>query len=272
VTVTDSTFRYNDESGLKVLGSSSSLAMSYCHLGDNGRFGAELTGSVSGSLSYSNISFNHLPGFSIWKNTSGMPSLAINQNNIFSNSVTQSYEVGGENTSATLTWSGDACTGGCNVYRMSDLYTAPDGGNIQYVKVTFQDEDCPEQYSWCTTNYISGGVAGNGSSSHILWSRTTDVTNYWVDISSSAPESIAVFVYDTGWGSDNNSITGSTTIYGGYYTNDIGLTAMTTGSESLNARTNYWGSLDVAPKISEYPSGLVDYSAFTGAAYTVGPR
>ncbi|RJO66740.1 MAG: hypothetical protein C4523_11645 [Myxococcales bacterium] len=262
LTMSDSTLRRNAGDGFNATGMSA-IAVDYCHFGDNSGNGVELAGTVSGSLTYSNISFNGREGFFLRPKDNLIPSVGINNNNIFSNAVEASFQIEEADTSAVLTWSGAAC---CGAYRVSEPWTAPDGGAILYTRVTYDEND------YGSYNYITGGVLRGSDTGAALWSASYDCSNCWVDLADANAASISVYVYDSGWG-DTQSIRADTTLYGVSRGDDIALTALSLSGGVIDVRSNWWaGSLDPSSLISEYPVGLIDYSAFTGSAYVVGPR
>jgi hypothetical protein len=258
VTMSDSSLRGNEGDGATVYGGAT-INFSYNHFGEN-QNGLEVAGGVGGSATFNNISFNEREGLFLYRKGSSSPTAMFNSNNIFSNAVTEALEVGSANPN--LSYSGSAC---CSVYRTSSTYTAPNGGSVFWVRVSYDERDN-------TSNaYITGGV--RNSANTILWTTSSDVTNQWVDLTaSSATQSIHLYVYDTGWG-DTQSISSNSAIYGNLSTADLALSGYTHGSEVVNVRGNWWGgSLNPASLISQTRSGYFDYSGFTGQAFTVGPR
>ncbi len=259
VTMEDSTLRYNGGNGAEINGTAT-IQFDYCHFGDNSRHGVGIGGQVSGLVAHSNVSFNGLNGFYIYRNGSYLPTAAVNYNNIFSNSVEASYEVGAENTTSVLSWSGSTC---CGTYS-SSVWTAPNDGDIVWTKVSYDEND--SSYG----NYVSGGVM-NGSTGQILWSSSYDRSNLWVFIGDFNAKSIKVYI-NNDYGS-TQSIQATQTIYAAELSNDIAMTAIDTDNGTIDAKHNWWGgSLDPASLLSEHPVGLVDYSSFTGISYDVGPR
>ncbi len=260
VTMTDSTLRFNTQNGISVIGSST-INFSYNHLGDN-NIGAEIGGAVTGSLTYTNISYNKREGIFAYRSSNSMPSLVVNYNNIFSNSVTGGLVVGGENTSSTLNYSGS--TTYSTVY--TPFFTAPAGYSIYWVKTSYSEND--NSY-----NYIQGGICDQNKTS--IWTTSSNVSSQWVDISAYGVNKIAMWVFDNGRGY-TTTITGSEVTYGKIsdpQVVSVSLTVLnTTASPRLDVTKNWWGDLNVSQFVSEYPIGTTDYSNATGNQYTVGPR
>ena len=184
----------------------------------------------------------------------------MNRNNIFSNSVTAGLDIGGESTSGILYLSTTSAGG----YHFSSAWTAPSGSTIYFIKASYSESDS-------SSNYMSGGIVDRAHT--VLWTTYTAQSNYWVDLTSNHVSSVAMYVYDAVWGGQK-TITGHEVIYGSETGDSVNLTAFNLGSGgTVNVRQNWWGgSLAPADSISEYPTGLTDYSSFTGIAFTVGPR
>ncbi len=263
LTLRDSTLRENMDAGLALFGASSVTA-EYNHLGDNA-VGLLVSGLVSGQVIRSNISFNNQEGVRIHRNASGAPTVRINNNNIFSNAVINALDVGREDTSSTLRFSGSAC---CGTRRTSSTWTAPMGGAVQAVYVDYNESDNSTPGSYITGGLLSGAT---------LYATFNRDTAQWVDLGEEGPSGVQVWVLDSGWGG-TQTVTGTQAIYTYPLPSDgsanVALTAWSwQAGDVYDLQSNWWGgSLNPAGLINEEPVGLINFSSFTGQAYTVGPR
>ena len=260
VSLLDSTIRNNDGNGLTVTGLTD-LTASYNVFGTNQGVGVEISGDVSGVLSYSEVSLNQREGFFVYSSGGVTPDIAITNNNIFANSVNNGMTVTGENTSISTSGRASYTT------ITSSYWTVPDSGKALAAKINYSESS--------SDGYVSGGIYKTGNSS--VWSTSYNVSNRWVDLSSRDISSLAVYITNTGYTSSyySHSISCNEVIYGKVDGAGIDMTAFSTNTNRINAHNNWWNSRlggQIVEVLSDYPVGTVDYAGAVGNQWTVGPR
>ena len=256
----DSTIRNNGSNGITVAGPAT-VAMSYNVFNNNTGTGVEIAGNVTGVFSYSEVSLNQREGFYVYSKDGVTPGIAIQNNNIFANSVTSGMSVDGSSVSISTSGRASYTT------ITSSYWTVPDSARAMAAKITYS-----ESYS---DGYVSGGIYKTGGVS--IWSTSSNVSNRWVDLTENDVSSLAVYIYNSGYtnSSYSHSITCSEVVYGKVDGTGLDMTAFSTNTNRINAQNNWWnGRLggQIVDVLSDYPVGTVDYAGAVGNQWTVGPR
>ncbi|HQP95156.1 MAG TPA: PKD domain-containing protein [Myxococcota bacterium] len=259
VAVTNCQIRQNGANGVFL--NASNLGISNTNIQYNGQAGLRYKGTSTGSLSFSNVKFNDLPGI-VLESSSGNPNPVINSNNIYGNSVKTGMMVGQPALSVTT----NASYYGTS---WSTVWNTNAGQPITWIRAAYSESDSG-------SDYISGMVSSSTSGGKVVYSTSGTAPARFINIESQNVSSLAVAVVDYNSSSYSGSMSVDVAIWG--VSNVPTVTKATevvaaTDSGTVDCKSNYWGVFpDVQPRFSLGRNDAIDFQSFTGAEYTsAGP-
>jgi parallel beta helix pectate lyase-like protein/PKD domain-containing protein/Big-like domain-containing protein len=256
-TLQDSYFHDNAGAGLVL--EDTSWDVDHCAFLYNGNEGIRYLGASSGTLTYSNVKFNDLPGIIIESQGSPWPEPDISSCNIFGNSLINSVELTSIDPSATLTLTGPYSSGTYN----SSVWNTPNGRLAVRAYFHFN-----ENYS--AYGYLQTGPGTNITSQSNTWEG-------WVNTDAYATDNLRVSLYQNS--STSSNYTNLVEVTSVEYldltdpNNQIEMTTATNGG-TVTAQGNYWGqNTNVTERISMSRAGAVDPTSWQMSAVDpCGPR
>ncbi|MBM4389057.1 MAG: right-handed parallel beta-helix repeat-containing protein, partial [Deltaproteobacteria bacterium] len=138
----NSTITYNAASGL--LQQKSGVSVDHCNINYNGT-GVKYAGNSTGSLGYCNVKYNNNEGIFLQTLDSYSPSPAINNNNVYGNSVIEGGKFADPGVSVST-------TGSDYMTKASSPYTTPANQKIHYFQANYSE------YDYDYYNYENGNV------------------------------------------------------------------------------------------------------------------
>lgn len=255
--LTDSDIHDNGGAGLVL--ENTSWDIDHCALLYNGAEGVRYLGNSSGTLTYTNVKFNNLPGIVVESRGSPYPVPDISNCNIFGNSLVNSLETVSTDPSATLTLSGPYSSG----TSYSGTWATPNGRRVVRAYFHFN-------YNYYATGYLQTGGGSNISSHSSTWEG-------WVWADGSNTDDLRVGLnqsYSTSSNYTNLAEVTSVEYLDLADPNDqIELTTATSSGQVI-AHQNYWGqSSDVFQRISMNRTDAVDFTSWVMSAVNpCGPR
>ena len=254
----DSTIRENGGAGLVL--TNSSWDITYCAILYNGGEGIRYVGNSGGTIDHSNIKYNDLPGVFIRTSGSSNPSPAISNSNIYGNSVDHSVQAFLEDTSATLTVTGERDYGD----HYSSVWSISGTGYILRALIDYDD-----------IYYATG---------YLLQSNDTQIASYsssynnWRWLDSSNLSGLRVKLYNS-YTSDS-SLSNKMSVTDVEYLMDVAQAeiemTLALVSGTISANHNYWGQ-DVgespSDRISTSRANAIDFTSWELSEVTpCGPR
>ncbi len=217
-------------------------------------------GSAGGLVTKCNIKYNNNEGVLLFSENAKSPTIVIDGNNIYGNSVKEGGAVASPNLQAA-TSAKDYLTKG------SALWKTPKGETILALRWAYSESDYYSQ------NYIRGYVRKDGPNGAALLSTSSTLSARWQTLASNAnATSVLAQVADT----SGSSYSGATTVYSVYYRGSTITTELTaaTVAGKVKATNNYWGTfLDVEKKLALARKDGIDFQGFKiGEVNGTGPQ
>jgi len=245
-TLQDSNIHDNTGPGLVL--KDTSWDVDHCAILYNGSEGVRYAGDSGGTMTYTNVKFNDLPGILVESYGSPYPQPDISYSNVYGNSLVSSVEPGTLDPSAVLDQAGTYSSGTYD----SDVWSTPNGQIIIRAFLDFNE-------SYSCTGYLQTGSGGT------IVSKTSNFID-WVETDNFKTSDLRVRLYQGYSTSSNNdnriTVTSVEALVPIDPPNTIELTTGTTGGQ-VSANHVYWGqSTNVFERISMSRPDAVDFTSW----------